>query len=280
MDSPYRNGLQSKDDDTYLINLSPIVRLEPDGYQFKDQQSAKVKLQLPIPSANQLCQHFNINDIKELDLQLAHRSKSNDNWQMKNIKDQPDILITKTNDICCISIPINHFCDNVLTLTTNCLTEPNSSQSYQQEVAVIAYLSSIDREQKMANLTIYLIRSDKYDIIKNKFATEHCEDETLLCHGLKDKVLENGSYKLEFDQWGLSCRQEEFKEQYLEIDWNKKHSYRYRFNCNIGRSVDELREVANFIIKPINQSKKNPITFTLIMVRKFSIRDNCHYLLA
>ena len=277
-DSPYRNGLQSKDDDTHLINLSPIVRLEPDGYRFEDQQSSKVKLQLPIPFANQLYQHFNINDIRELNLQLAHRSQSDDEWQMKNIKDQPDISIKKINDICCISIPIDHFSDRVLTVETITSTKLNCSQSYQQEIAVVAYLSPIDSVRKMVNLTLYLIRSDICNAKKENFATKYCEHKTLSCQGLEDVVLKNGLYKLKFDPWGLSLRHDEFLEQHLIIDWNKnkKGYYQYYFNCNIQLSVDELQEVANFVIKPTNnQSYQNPISFTLKMVRKFPIRDNC-----
>ena len=154
-DSPYRCGLLSQDD-TYLINLSPIIRLEPDGYLFNCQQSNKVMLQLPIPSARELCQNFNINNIGELALQLAQRNQLDDEWHTEIIADLPDISITTANDISCILIPISHFSDRFAFFKTiYSKVSTYLFPSHQQEVAAVGYLSSIDLAQKMANLTLY-----------------------------------------------------------------------------------------------------------------------------
>ena len=145
--------------------------------------------------------------------------------------------------------------------------------SYQQEVAAVGYLSSIDLAQKMANLTLYLIRSDFYNT-KNRIVNENVEDTKLSCQNLNIGILENGSYKIIFDQCGVICRHPRFLEQNLEIDWNDNAEgfHQFNYHCEIRYPIDQLRTVANFIIEPIgNQKNRNPKLITLMMVCKFSI---------
>lgn len=281
LDPPYSYNLYSEDDDVDIIYLSPIIRLEPDGYLFNCQQSFNVVLQLPIPSVSQLYQHFRIKNIRDLALQLAQRRQFDNEWHIENIVNQPTISIANINDICCVSIPIYHFSDYLIFVKSiYSFVSKYIYPSLQQQVAAMAYLSRIDAVQRMVNLKIILIRNDadKARIEKNvgnKFPT------SLICEGLEETIMENGLYKIKFDKCGLECKHNKFMEQDLEINWNERDNYQFLFKCNILLSIDQLLMIADIIIEPVgNQTNKNLKILSLMMVCVLLIkhtRNNYRY---
>ena len=62
-DPPYNTAIPiQQDDDHVFIQLSPIVRLEPDGYQFVSNCNSQASLQLPICRIHPLTSQPMVND--------------------------------------------------------------------------------------------------------------------------------------------------------------------------------------------------------------------------
>ncbi|EDV20488.1 uncharacterized protein TRIADDRAFT_60932 [Trichoplax adhaerens] len=109
-DPPYTHELVREHDDNHLIYLSPVIRLEPDGYQFMSHPSFHAILQILIYGSNELFQYFSINCLQDLQLELAQRNVTDENWTIQSIEKEW-ISVSARDDKYLIAIPIYHFSD-------------------------------------------------------------------------------------------------------------------------------------------------------------------------
>ncbi|EDV29889.1 uncharacterized protein TRIADDRAFT_52770 [Trichoplax adhaerens] len=269
-DAPYIFGLPV-DDGEHLIYLSPIIRLEPDGYHFGYQESFEVMLRLPIPSASELCQYFKVDNIKDLPLKLGHRSQEDKVWNIQKL-DYQSISIQEIENTYCINVPIQHFSDYLIYIKSAVsVLFKHIFPSYQQEIKAVAYLSPIDSYLKTTHLKIVILSKnvDDDNIMQN--IPEPYRRIALSPCGLEDVILENGSYKIEFKNGRLLCEDKELMIRTLTVNWNERVCYHLDYDCKVLNPNDPLTSAARITIKP--RSNQNDQTLKSLTLMKPSLAD-------
>ena len=198
-DPPYNTGIpiQQHNGDLIFIQLSPIIRLEPDGYQFVPDSNTQVLLQLPIYYFHQLAPNYAKDQNLDFQIQICCQKKDEcKDWQIQDLKDQ---CFRDHSGFYCIRFAINHFSKyaviSYIRKKFASITKLFSQPSFQQGINVIAFLSEVDTSNNNVHLKIILARKDQdeNEIIEN-FPVEYTKTR-LIVTGHQDKIIQNGKYE-------------------------------------------------------------------------------------
>ena len=255
-DPPYNTGIpiQQHDDDLILIQLSPIIRLEPDGYQFTPDSNSQVTLQLPIYYFNQLAPCFAKDQNLDFQIQIyCQKNDESEDWQLQDLQHQCD---HDQSGFYCIRFAINHFSKygafSSIRKTFASFNKLFSQPLYQQEINVFAYLSAVDPSNDNVHLKIILARRDKNEAeVKEKFPKEYTKTR-LVVTGYQDKIIQNGKYEATLKEEALACRQDNCEEAY--IDWNKRFFHAFNYLCKYLNK--EAMDIARIHLQPLDLKKK------------------------
>ncbi|RDD35965.1 hypothetical protein TrispH2_011919 [Trichoplax sp. H2] len=235
-DPPYNQGLPiPKDaDGKHFIQLSPIVCLEPDGYQFTPNSTRKALLQVPVPYINQIVTLKKNNNFNT-PIKIICRSYGGVKWEQQDVEYE---YSRDKNGYYCLTFAVSHFSDYVVysyVKSTIYSIRKYIFPSHQQQIKTLAFLSEIDTSDDTVHMKLILSKKDE-----DETAIVSAFDQTfirirLATTGLENTILDNGLYFAIFEKRGLDYPEgylKPKKPQDQKQDTNEKACYLRRVNSN------------------------------------------------
>ncbi|RDD35914.1 hypothetical protein TrispH2_011975, partial [Trichoplax sp. H2] len=239
-DPPYNQGLPiPKDaDGKHFIQLSPIVCLEPDGYQFTPNSTRKALLQVPVPYINQIVTLKKNNNFNT-PIKIICRSYGGVKWEQQDVEYE---YSRDKNGYYCLTFAVSHFSDYVVysyVKSTIYSIRKYIFPSHQQQIKTLAFLSEIDTSDDTVHMKLILSKKDE-----DETAIVSAFDQTfirirLATTGLENTILDNGLYFAIFEKRGLDypeaaidIAQIFLQPQDQKQDTNEKACYLRRVNSN------------------------------------------------
>ncbi|EDV27184.1 uncharacterized protein TRIADDRAFT_54879 [Trichoplax adhaerens] len=262
-DPPYNQGLpiQKDADGNHFIQLSPIVRLEPDGYQFTPNSTRKALLQVPVPYINQIVSLLKKNNNFNIPIKIVCRSYGCEKWEQQDVEYE---YSRDKNGYYCLTFAVSHFSDYVIysyVKSTIYLISKHIFPSCQQRINTLAFLSEIDTSDDTVHMKLILAKKDEDETAIVSGIDQAFIRIRLATTGLENTILENGQYTAKFKKRGLDCLDTDFNNQAISINWNRYSYHAIDYVCKVINKA--AHDIAQIFLKPIGQqqdtnAKPNP----------------------
>ncbi|EDV29201.1 uncharacterized protein TRIADDRAFT_52843 [Trichoplax adhaerens] len=253
-DPPYNQGLpiQKDSDGNHFIQLSPIVRLEPDGYQFTPNSTRKALLQVPVPYINQIAS-LEKNDNFNIPIKIICRSYGCEKWEQQDVEYE---CSRDKNGYYCLTFAVSHFSDYVVysyVKSTIYSILKYIFPSWQQRIKTLAFLSEIDTSNDTVHMKLILSKKDE-----DETAIVPVFDQTfirirLATTGLENTILDNGDYEAKFKKRGLDYPEGYLKPKKVTINWNESSYHAIHYFCKV---IDKAAiDIAQIFLQPQDQKQ-------------------------
>ncbi|EDV18735.1 uncharacterized protein TRIADDRAFT_62789, partial [Trichoplax adhaerens] len=256
-DPPYNQGLpiQKDSDGNHFIQLSPIVRLEPDGYQFTPNSTRKALLQVPVPYINQIVSLEKNNNFN-IPIKIICRSYGCEKWEQQDIEYE---YSRDKNGYYCLTFAVSHFSDYAV------ISRVKSSfysackyifPSWQQRIKTLAFLSEIDTSDDTVHMKLILAKKDEDETaILSDFHQEVIRIR-LVTTGLENTILENGDYEAKFKEDGLDCPNADLNNRIITINWNEYSYHAIDYACKvIKKAATNIAQISLKLEDPKRDTK-------------------------
>ncbi|RDD35772.1 hypothetical protein TrispH2_012087, partial [Trichoplax sp. H2] len=256
-DPPYNQGLpiQKDSDGNHFIQLSPIVRLEPDGYQFTPNSTRKALLQVPVPYINQIVSLKKNNNFN-IPIKIICRSYGCEKWEQQDIEYE---YSRDKNGYYCLTFAVSHFSDYAV------ISRVKSSfysaykyifPSWQQRIKTLAFLSEIDTSDDTVHMKLILAKKDEDETaILSDFHQEVIRIR-LVTTGLENTILENGDYEAKFKEDGLDCPNADLNNRIITINWNEYSYHAIDYACKvIKKAATNIAQISLKLEDPKRDTK-------------------------
>ncbi|RDD40940.1 hypothetical protein TrispH2_007479 [Trichoplax sp. H2] len=254
-DPPYNQGLpiQKDADGNHFIQLSPIVRLEPDGYQFTPNSTRKALLQVPVPYINQIVSLLKKNNNFNIPIKIVCRSYGCEKWEQQDVEYE---YSRDKNGYYCLTFAVSHFSDYVIysyVKSTIYLISKHIFPSCQQRINTLAFLSEIDTSDDTVHMKLILAKKDEDETAIVSGIDQAFIRIRLATTGLENTILENGQYTAKFKKRGLDCLDTDFNNQTISINWNRYSYHAIDYVCKVINKA--AHDIAQIFLKPIGQQQ-------------------------
>ncbi|EDV18818.1 uncharacterized protein TRIADDRAFT_62714 [Trichoplax adhaerens] len=233
-DPPYNQGLpiQKDSDGNRFIQLSPIVRLEPDGYQFTPNSTRKALLQVPVPYINQIVSLKKNNNFN-IPIKIICRSYGCEKWEQQDIEYE---YSRDKNGYYCLTFAVSHFSEYAVISRVKSFIYSAFKYilpSRQQRIKTLAFLSEIDTSDDTVHMKLILAKKDVDETaILSDFHQEVIRIR-LVTTGLENTILKNGDYEAKFKEDGLDCPNADLNNRIITINWNEYSYHAIDYACKV-----------------------------------------------